>query len=84
MTRKENPANPGTDEAFNVCAGRPTDVTSQADNLQWELARDRERRSAMCGRFGLTMRGADRFTALALASTYGVAARDAALIGASA
>lgn len=84
MTRKENPANPGTDEAFDVCAGKPTDITSKTLGPQWEVARDMERRSAICGRSALTMRGADRFNALALASTYAVAARDAVMIGAAA
>lgn len=50
----------------------------------WACVREMERRSHSLTRDGLTMRGADRFIALALASTYAAAARDAALIGAAA
>jgi len=46
----------------------------------WTTARTFERQSIDCARRALTLRGADRFNALALASTYAVAARDAALI----
>lgn len=42
-------------------------------------AKDFERRSLECARLGLMQRGADRFATLALASTYALAARDAAL-----
>jgi hypothetical protein len=48
----------------------------------WDRAREMERRSLDCARLGLTQRGPDRFVSLALASTYALAARDAALSGA--
>lgn len=58
--------------------------TSSESQGQRALAREMEQRSLSLARDGLEMRGADRFNALALASTYAVAARDAALIGAGA
>ena len=84
MIQRENPANPGTDGALIRCAGRPTNIIPINAESQWEAAREMERRSLGWGRSGLAMRGADRFVALALASTYAIAARDTALIGASA
>ena len=48
----------------------------------WDRAREMERRSLDCARLGLMQRGPDRFATLALASTYALAARDAALSGA--
>ena len=47
----------------------------------WIEARTLERVSIDRARDGLQMRGAERFIALALASTYALAARDAALVG---
>lgn len=52
------------------------------NQVRWAAARTAERQSIAYARQGLTQRGADRFLTLALASTYALAARDAALTGA--
>lgn len=46
----------------------------------WSVARAYERKSRDCIREALSLRGEDRFNALALGSTYALAARDAALM----
>lgn len=61
--------------------GKPSAI-APLNQAPWGDARDLERRSIECARQGLGQRGADRFITLALASTYALAARDAALSGA--
>lgn len=56
-------------------------LTTPTNQAQWMTARELERRSIDCARQGLTLRGADRFLTLALASTYALAARDTVLVG---
>ena len=74
-------------------AGRPVVKCLQADDLNWtgaepqvlsawDASRLFEQASSVRARDGLQMRGAERFIALALASTYALAARDVAMSGA--
>lgn len=84
MIGHEKPADPvGTDGLSSMVSrgSRHPETTANGPETQvpWAIARDLERRSNQCGRSALTMRGADRFHALALASTFALAARDAAL-----
>ena len=58
-----------------------TGAEPQVQPSPWDAARRFEQASNVRARDGLQMRGAERFLALALASTYALAARDAALSG---
>lgn len=85
----KGPPVPGQPNHFRACPPTTKSGTKQVQaistspspQVDWTAARDMERCSILSAREALIMRGAERFQALALASTYAVAARDLALSG---